>query len=87
MTPKSNGFSLVKGELVVQNDVAPSGDDCPPDVYKFEFAYGSANLCIRCGALRMAGRYSMEAGIGPLVENGICEDCGNQEGPPNAHAK
>lgn len=78
MTPKNNSFSLAGGELIVQNKSASPGDDCPPDVYRFEFAYGDANLCIRCGALRIAGRSSLEAGIGPLVEGGVCEDCGNE---------
>lgn len=77
VTPKPNGFSLTDGELIVQNSPASSDDDCPPDVYRFEFAYDDANLCIRCGALRMAGRSSLEAGIGPLTESGVCEDCGN----------
>lgn len=68
--------TFIDGELVVRN--GPT-EDVPPDVYEFEFAYGDANLCIRCGALRMAGRYSLEAGIGPLIEDGICEDCGNDD--------
>lgn len=78
-TPKPNGFSLTEGELVVQNDHPSSDDDCSPDVYLFEFAYGDANLCIRCGALRMAGRSSLEAGIASLIEAGICEDCKNAQ--------
>jgi len=64
------------GELVVQNDTAPSGD-CPPDVYRFEFEDGEAQLCLRCAVNRtLAGERWMGA-MGPLSEDGMCEDCGN----------
>ena len=78
MTAENWSSLLLDGDMHVasQCNPVPPGD-CPPDVYRFEFAYGDANLCVRCGDPRMAGRSSLEAGIGPYIEGGTCEDCGD----------
>lgn len=72
----SNNF--VDGDLVVQNGATPSGD-CPPDVYEFAFENGEMQLCLHCAVNKaLVGELWMGA-MGPVVEGGVCEDCGNDD--------
>ena len=65
------------GDLVVQQQAAPSGD-CPPDVYEFVAGDDIAHLCLRCALHRANTGTHWIGAIGPLIEDGVCEDCGNE---------
>ena len=70
--------NFIDGELVVQNDAARYSD-CPPDVYEFEFSTGLAHLCIPCAVTRSLSGQLWMGEIGPLIQDGVCEDCGNDD--------
>ena len=67
--------NVIDGELVVRN--GPTDEDVAPDVFRFTFEGGEADLCIRCAVTRSIGGTLWIKGMGPRV-GGVCEDCGNE---------
>jgi len=66
--------NVIDGELVVRN--GPT-EDVAPDVFRFKFEGGEADLCLRCAFIRNGqGTLSIE-GLWQWV-GGVCEDCGNE---------